>query len=59
MKAGRYSYRGYNITITADTKEDDINFIFKKHPEFKKIVGLDDNSKPKRKSKSDNNSKSQ
>ena len=57
MKVGKYSYRGYNITITADTKEEDINFIFKQHPEFRKTVGLDDNSKPKRKSKPDSNDK--
>ena len=59
MKEGKYHYRGWTISISSETKPEDLEYIFKKHPEFKKTVGLEDDiSKPKRKSKSDSNDKS-
>ena len=58
MKLGKHYFKGYVVDITADTKLEDINWIIKKHPEFKEHLGIkDDNSKPKR--KSNNNSKSE
>ena len=53
MIVGTHFFKGYEIEITAETKPEDLKWIFLKHPEFKKTVDYNSkNSKPKNPSKS-------
>lgn len=48
MIVGKHHFRGYVVDITSDTKVEDIQYIINKHPEFKKIIGLDNSSEDNR-----------
>lgn len=55
MKTGLYYYRGHTILITEDTKPSELEWIFKKYPEFKDRCGY---NKKKRRNKSGGESES-
>lgn len=54
MIPGTYYFRGYKITISAATKAKELEWIFKKHPEFKDHCGY---NKQKRSNNSSSKSK--
>ena len=54
MILGKHYFLNYVVDITADTNLEDIEYIIKDHPEFKKTIGLDNSSES---NKSENTSK--
>lgn len=56
MIKGTHLFKGYKVTITADTKPEDIEWIIKEYPKAKDIL-IGNDSKSSRKSSKDKPSK--